>query len=105
MPELSHRGTGTGLYRGYKSSPGVGKPGTLLAGCALPIVLGARKRRIPLKTNRSASRRKLSAPMLSIAIVFFIILFPILIPATVEAVGAINDARRRRRRRIANYVS
>ncbi|SOJ54019.1 hypothetical protein MSIMFB_01516 [Mycobacterium simulans] len=43
--------------------------------------------------------------MLSIAIVVFIILFPILIPATVEAVGAINDAHRRRRRRIANYVS
>ena len=35
--------------------------------------------------------------MFSIAIVLFIIVFPILIPAAVETVGALGDAIRRRR--------
>lgn len=46
--------------------------------------------------------------MFSIAIVLFIIMFPLLIPAAVSSVGAITDARRRRRERITNrlgYVS
>ena len=37
--------------------------------------------------------------MLSIAIVLFIIVFPILIPVGVESFGAINDAHNRRRNR------
>jgi hypothetical protein len=39
--------------------------------------------------------------MLSIAIVLFIIMFPVLIPAAVSTVGAISDARKRRLERIA----
>jgi ABC-type transport system involved in cytochrome c biogenesis permease component len=38
--------------------------------------------------------------MLLIAMILFIIVFPVLIPAAVEAVGAINDVRKRRRDRI-----
>jgi hypothetical protein len=37
--------------------------------------------------------------MFSIAIVLFIIVFPLLIPAGVSTVGAITDARKRRRDR------
>ena len=40
--------------------------------------------------------------MFSIAIVFLIILFPVLIPAAVTAIHAIADARQRRRERIAS---
>ena len=40
--------------------------------------------------------------MLAIALVLSIIVFPILIPAAVSTVGAINDARKRRIRRAAN---
>ena len=40
--------------------------------------------------------------MFSIAIVLFIIVFPVLIPAAVSSVGAITDARQRRRERITN---
>jgi hypothetical protein len=38
--------------------------------------------------------------MLSIAIVLYIIMFPVLIPAAVSPVGAINDAGKRRLERI-----
>lgn len=43
--------------------------------------------------------------MLSIAIVLFIIVFPVLIPAAVSTVGGIADARQRRRERIAQLTS
>jgi ABC-type transport system involved in cytochrome c biogenesis permease component len=42
--------------------------------------------------------------MLSIAIVLFIIVFPVLIPAAVSTVGAISDARKRRLGRVAITV-
>jgi hypothetical protein len=56
------------------------------------------------KINRSALRRKLSTPMFSIAVVVLIVLFPVLVPAAVTAVGAIADARQRRPERIANSL-
>ncbi len=43
--------------------------------------------------------------MLPIAIVLFIIMFPVLIPAGVSTVGAIAEARQRRRERIAQLIS
>jgi hypothetical protein len=43
--------------------------------------------------------------MLSIAIVLFIIVFPVLIPVAVEAVGAINDARKRRFNRVTTSAT
>jgi hypothetical protein len=42
--------------------------------------------------------------MFSIAIVLFIIVFPVLIPAAVSSVGGIADARQRRRERLAKVV-
>ena len=42
--------------------------------------------------------------MFPIAIVFFIILFPVLIPAAVTAIHAIAEAGQRRRERIANSL-
>jgi hypothetical protein len=44
--------------------------------------------------------KKAEYTMFSIAIVLFIILFPVLIPAGVSTAGAITDARQRRRERI-----
>jgi hypothetical protein len=43
--------------------------------------------------------------MLSIAIVLFIIVFPILIPVGVESVGAITDAHKPRRDRSTNSMA
>ena len=47
--------------------------------------------------------------MLSIAIVLFIIVFPVLIPAAVSTVGAISDARKRKLERVTlrpgNYAN
>ncbi len=47
--------------------------------------------------------------MLSIAIVLFIIMFPVLIPAAVSTVGAISDARKRKVQRVTlpagNYAN
>ncbi|WP_165759324.1 hypothetical protein [Mycobacterium decipiens] len=40
--------------------------------------------------------------MLPIAMILFIVMLPVLIPAAVSAVGAIADARQRRRERITN---
>jgi hypothetical protein len=49
-------------------------------------------------------RRKLSRPMFPIAIFLLIILFPVLIPASVHAIHAIAEASQRRRERIANSL-